>query len=1449
MIVRRILLILYFLGSLSAVRASDIMGADMTYRCIGQDSFEFTTIVYKDCNANWQIPAGVYQLHISAVSCSFTSFSLSPTLVKCEDITPVCGSSCSKCISTCNASSSNGSCSFPYGIEKLTYTTIVYLGNTTCCKFHIGYIGNSTRNYATTTCCNSDLFYTYVELDRCSASCNSSPILTNDPIAILCVNQDFVFNNGAMDTTDGDSLSFELAPALRANNSLATYFSNFTYQRPLNFHGFPNAGLSPPAGFHLDPTSGDLMFRPVQANQISVIVIKIKEWRKINGTWTVISETRRDMQVMIVACPNNKVPKIKSPYVKQACAGQKVCMDIITEDDNTSDTVTISWNKGISGATFTNNNGQVKNAYGEVCWTPTDQHVSNIPYTFTITAVDNACPLKGQSIRSFSIFVRETPRATPSINVLSCGKVALNFTPDKQYNGLSQTWAVRDLNNKTVWTGSDQNDTAFIQTPGTYLTYLTLRTPTPCLNIYIDTVVIPDFVQVTLPEDTVSCGGHQLFLTSSTKSGTSPYTYEWINVTDSGDYPMGQTQTSIYHTPDSISRLVIQVRDAQGCYNYDSITVLNKPLAPVYIGSDRVICEYDQVTLDAGNDSTTLLYLWETGDTTRTVNLNDEGNWWVRITDSLGCHNYDTIHIAVNEVRPYAGADRQACQGDTITLYGSNADSLLWFDPVNFSPLPYPPPLHNGSAYTFAINKSLSLILRGEKTEGDTTCYGLDTINITMNPLPTIEFQSQGPFCPEETNVTLNSFLKAPTGTNGTWYSPVSSAYVTFGIFHPKVAGPNPNPGHEVRYRLTDAKGCIRESSTFVRVFNPPPVKLTDTFSICADAGVVKLNTLKIQPAVLSGFQPYWYSVDNLPQVNNAILTQAPHSSTDAGLDISKLNGGQNYRIGLEITQASNQCTSRDTVLLRVKAVPLANAGTINPVCWNDPLINLNTAAQPSPAGGSWFSSAPLENGGTAFLPASVGDGSKFTGALVRVNYVVSVDGCSDTATLDITVKGLPTVQLVNTAFCEDITSVDLNSVSVPGGTGSQWSGPGISANIFTPATAGAGVHAVIYNYTAPNGCKNADTGTLSVHRKPELQVNWRDAICEGEEVNLEAHAQNAGGVTWSSSGDGSFTGNSSTSTDSFTRYTPGPIDIVQKDFVLNVSTNSNSACPEASRSQQVTIYATPDAVINAGPLQGCHPLDVTLEAVTNASPGAYIHWDLGDGTVLNGRDELKSYLHSFQSGNFTVSMHLYSDSAFGYCRQDAVPVLIKVFPTPDAKMDASRWVSTTAAPGVQFYDRSTISNNGVIQSWAWSFGDLMGGVSSQQHPYYTYPVNNPADTGLFLVTLRVETPDTCWDTTSRYFYLKPDITVFIPTSFTPNNIGKSENNRFFVVADGYETFEISIYNRWGELLYRSDRIEEGWDGSYRAEPAQQDVYVYVVKFTANEGKPYEFYGTVTLLR
>src|SRR5690606_4582000 len=136
----------------------------------------------------------------------------------------------------------------------------------------------------------------------------------------------------------------------------------------------------------------------------------------------------------------------------------------------------------------------------------------------------------GQAIKSFQILVRETPKATPSVNVLTCGKVALTYTPLKVYTGLSKSWSIRKAGtNEQVWSSLNQTDTAFLQ-PGTYRVNLSLTTTTPCLTILSDTIIIPEFVKVTLPNDTSFCLGSGTNINSVTTGGNAPYYLNWYQV-------------------------------------------------------------------------------------------------------------------------------------------------------------------------------------------------------------------------------------------------------------------------------------------------------------------------------------------------------------------------------------------------------------------------------------------------------------------------------------------------------------------------------------------------------------------------------------------------------------------------------------------------------------------------------------------------------------------------------------------------------------------------------------------------------------------------------------------------------------------------------------------------------------------------------------------------------
>ena len=79
---------------------------------------------------------------------------------------------------------------------------------------------------------------------------------------------------------------------------------------------------------------------------------------------------------------------------------------------------------------------------------------------------------------------------------------------------------------------------------------------------------------------------------------------------------------------------------------------------------------------------------------------------------------------------------------------------------------------------------------------------------------------------------------------------------------------------------------------------------------------------------------------------------------------------------------------------------------------------------------------------------------------------------------------------------------------------------------------------------------------------------------------------------------------------------------------------------------------------------------------------------------------------------------------------------------------------------------------------------------------------------------------------------------VTMPNAFSPN--GDDQNDTFFAVYDCNFAFDMKIYSTWGELIYQTDDINQGWDGRYRGEEAPVGKYVYVVTYTVNvNGQPF----------
>jgi gliding motility-associated-like protein len=89
---------------------------------------------------------------------------------------------------------------------------------------------------------------------------------------------------------------------------------------------------------------------------------------------------------------------------------------------------------------------------------------------------------------------------------------------------------------------------------------------------------------------------------------------------------------------------------------------------------------------------------------------------------------------------------------------------------------------------------------------------------------------------------------------------------------------------------------------------------------------------------------------------------------------------------------------------------------------------------------------------------------------------------------------------------------------------------------------------------------------------------------------------------------------------------------------------------------------------------------------------------------------------------------------------------------------------------------------------------------------------------------------------------------VYIPSSFTPNSDGL--NDIFKPSLVNFENFSMSVHNRWGELMFESNNIENGWDGTYKGTYVQPGVYLYSIRFiTTEDGRFHNESGLIQAIR
>ncbi len=265
-----------------------------------------------------------------------------------------------------------------------------------------------------------------------------------------------------------------------------------------------------------------------------------------------------------------------------------------------------------------------------------------------------------------------------------------------------------------------------------------------------------------------------------------------------------------------------------------------------------------------------------------------------------------------------------------------------------------------------------------------------------------------------------------------------------------------------------------------------------------------------------------------------------------------------------------------------------------------------------------------------------------------------------------------------------------------------------------------------------------------------------------------------------------------------------------------------------------------------------CHPLDTITKTVTMlpnvvvdftandvcagtpvqftnlSNPAASYVWHYGDGTV----GTLYSPSHLYNStGTKQVELTIVDSSTCDVTK--SVTHEVQVFPQPLADFATDGDTFKYEFP-VQFINRSFS-----YQNLFWDFGD--GFTSNDENPTHTYESIYTMN-----VCLRAYN-DVCADTICKNIFISFTGLVGVPNAFSPNGDGINDEVR--VEGRGIVALTFRIFNRWGEKVFESHDQSVGWNGIYKGELQEMEVYTYAVEATLINGQVVPLKGNITLLR
>ena len=626
--------------------ASHIAGADLTYTCLGGNTYLIHFAFYRDCSGISE-PSSV-SINFKSVSCGQN---FNATLYKISgtggEVTPACPSQPTTC--------SGGSI---YGLREWIYEAQVTLPP--CSDWVMSY-SLCCRNPPINTISgpsNASIWIS-ANLNNLDAPCNSSPSFSNPPVTIICQGQTFCFNHGAIDP-DGDSLVY----------SLVTPYDNGPSGSPVyvSYIGGLNATQPLPSNppVTIDHNTGDICMTPTQ-NVITVMAVLVEEWRTINGVPVKIGSVYRDIQVNVITCTNtlpvlgglNPQSTQYNPndtvYQTALCLGNTISFGIYPYDPNSNQNLNLSWNNGIPTGTFNVTNNNTPNAYGYFSWTPSQNDVSNVPHCFTATITDDACPYFGTQTYSYCITVKGM-WVDLGPDTLLCKGETYTISALADTSAVNYAWTINGILSPIQDTFISVNSN--ILPAGDYIIEVTVDDGSTMICPGYDQVKVKivDLPVVNLIQDTSLCDGQNITLNAG--SGTL---YLWNT---------GETTQTITVTQTGTYSVIVDGGNGTRCNASDSVNLLFVPQPVVDLGNDT--CAETAFIIDAGNPG--MYYLWSTGATTQTINVNTSDIYSVTVNPLPGnnqCDVSDSKNVQIIPKPVINLKDTTICKHQHLTINGA----------------------------------------------------------------------------------------------------------------------------------------------------------------------------------------------------------------------------------------------------------------------------------------------------------------------------------------------------------------------------------------------------------------------------------------------------------------------------------------------------------------------------------------------------------------------------------------------------------------------------------------------------------------------------------------------------------------------------------------------------------------------------------------------------------